>query len=254
MKRGDFTFDTRNFELKKGETTTVKVELIAGTLKVVEGDSVIEQHDLPRPTPFAVANFALNFAGGNYVSVPSFKGIESEQWCIEAQLNCTRPEGNAIVKGHGSLGVLYWNVNWSGGVPVAQSEVIGVGGRGERIAHVALVRDGAKLSIFVNGKLGETKEAKSFDSFHRDAPMFIGNDEQRSELNAFHDTIDELRISKVTRYDSDFVAPSPTDRFSPDADTLALYHFDEGQGDVLRDSSGNNHHGKIIGARWIKAE
>ena len=54
--------------------------------------------------------------------------------------------------------------------------------------------------------------------------------------------IDEVRISKVARYDKDF---TPAKRFEPDADTLALYHFDEGQGDVLKDSSGNGHHGKI---------
>ena len=29
-------------------------------------------------------------------------------------------------------------------------------------------------------------------------------------------------------------------RFEPDKDTLALYHFDEGSGDVLKDSSGNS--------------
>jgi hypothetical protein len=36
-------------------------------------------------------------------------------------------------------------------------------------------------------------------------------------------------------------------------DTLALYHFDEGQGDVLTDSSGNNHPGKIVNAKWVSA-
>ena len=37
-----------------------------------------------------------------------------------------------------------------------------------------------------------------------------------------------------------------------DKDTLALYRFNEGQGDRLIDSSGNNHHGKIVGAKWVK--
>ena len=42
--------------------------------------------------------------------------------------------------------------------------------------------------------------------------------------------------------------------FKPDEHTLALYHFDEGTGDVLKDSSGNGHHGKIVGAKWVKQE
>ena len=36
----------------------------------------------------------------------------------------------------------------------------------------------------------------------------------------------------------------------PDDDTLALYHCDEGQGDVLTDSSGNGHHARLNGATW----
>ena len=33
---------------------------------------------------------------------------------------------------------------------------------------------------------------------------------------------------------------------------MALYHFDEGSGDVLQDSSGNGHDGKIVGAKWVE--
>ena len=35
---------------------------------------------------------------------------------------------------------------------------------------------------------------------------------------------------------------------------MALYHFDEGSGDVLKDSSGNGHDGKIVGAKWVKLD
>ena len=38
---------------------------------------------------------------------------------------------------------------------------------------------------------------------------------------------------------------------SPTTDTLALYHFDEGSGEELEDSSGNNHHGKVVNAKWV---
>lgn len=60
--------------------------------------------------------------------------------------------------------------------------------------------------------------------------------------------IDEFRISSVARYKSDFQPPTS---FEPDEHTLALYHCDEGKGDVLIDSSGNDHHGKIIEATWV---
>lgn len=53
---------------------------------------------------------------------------------------------------------------------------------------------------------------------------------------SFSGWIDELRVSNVLRYDGDFVRPSTA--FVPDSDTVALYHFDEGAGDVVADSSG----------------
>jgi hypothetical protein len=69
-----------------------------------------------------------------------------------------------------------------------------------------------------------------------------------SRTGPFAGVIDELRISKIARYTADF---TPATRFESDADTLALYHFDEGAGDILTDSSGNNHHGKIVNAKWV---
>ena len=43
---------------------------------------------------------------------------------------------------------------------------------------------------------------------------------------------------------------APAD-FAKDKDTFALYRFDEGQGDVLKDSSGNGYHGKIVGSKTM---
>jgi serine/threonine protein kinase len=61
--------------------------------------------------------------------------------------------------------------------------------------------------------------------------------------------MDEVRISNVARYDHDF---TPSTKFEVDQHTLALYHFDEGKGDVLKDSSGKGHDGKIHGAKWYQ--
>ena len=63
--------------------------------------------------------------------------------------------------------------------------------------------------------------------------------------------IDEVRISTTARYDREFI---PLVRFEPDRDTIALYHFDEGSGDVARDASGNGHHGTVRGAKWVKTD
>jgi hypothetical protein len=75
--------------------------------------------------------------------------------------------------------------------------------------------------------------------------------EGTSQQYYFQGRIDELRVSKVARYAQNY---TPTDRLTSDADTLALYHFDDGAGEVLKDSSGNNHHGKIVGAKWVTGD
>ena len=38
--------------------------------------------------------------------------------------------------------------------------------------------------------------------------------------------------------------------FAADRNTVLLYHFDEGQGEVLRDASGHGQDGKLQGATW----
>ena len=55
----------------------------------------------------------------------------------------------------------------------------------------------------------------------------------------------------MARYTVNFDRP---ERLQDDDQTLALYHFDEGTGDRLLDSSGNHHHGKIVGATWVNPD
>jgi hypothetical protein len=63
--------------------------------------------------------------------------------------------------------------------------------------------------------------------------------------------LDEVRLSNIARYSTSF---TPAERHEPDEHTLALYHFDVGQGDVLTDSSRNGHHGTIHGATWVQTD
>lgn len=52
---------------------------------------------------------------------------------------------------------------------------------------------------------------------------------------AFAGELDELRLSSVIRYDGPFEVPSSA--FVPDSATAALYHFDEGAGELVRDAA-----------------
>ena len=55
--------------------------------------------------------------------------------------------------------------------------------------------------------------------------------------------IDEFRISDTVRYTDNFI-PSIIP-FTPDSHTIALYHFDEGAGQMAADSSGNSYTGQL---------
>ena len=69
-----------------------------------------------------------------------------------------------------------------------------------------------------------------------------------SATNAmFMGLIDEVRVSDVARY----TAPTtPETRFTPDGDTNALWHFDEGTGSLTEDATGNGWDGTIYSALW----
>ncbi|OYW18134.1 MAG: hypothetical protein B7Z55_11200, partial [Planctomycetales bacterium 12-60-4] len=68
-----------------------------------------------------------------------------------------------------------------------------------------------------------------------------------SATRKYSGQIREVRVSKVSRYNSNF---TPERRFEPDADTLALYHCDEGNGQTLNDASGHGHSLVIVDGTW----
>ena len=137
--------------------------------------------------------------------------------------------------------------------------------------HVAGVFDGAGLRLYVNGDLSEKNKDRIrlslpnepdrnlqpneqiVGDFSSDYDYFsVGSTKPGDPSGSFFNgIIDEVRISNIARYTKDF---TPQRRFEPDEHTLALFHFDEGSGDVAKDSSGNHHDGKITGAKWVKVD
>lgn len=76
-------------------------------------------------------------------------------------------------------------------------------------------------------------------------PVRIGIDwDFGCEMNG---VIDELRISDVVRYSGAFV---PDVVHALDAQTVALWHFDEFSGATAFDATGSGHDGAILGATW----
>jgi hypothetical protein len=121
--------------------------------------------------------------------------------------------------------------------------------------HVAVQRrlvDG-QMSIYVDGKEDATGNGPGGDVSYPDDgvpgnfcngpcvdsdPFLVIGAEKHdagSDYPSYSGWLDELRLSTVLRYTEDFRRPMLP--FEPDAETAALYHFDEISGDTIVDSS-----------------
>ena len=103
-----------------------------------------------------------------------------------------------------------------------------------------------RLQIYVDGRLDGSGSGPTGDVSYRnnrssgnpdsDPFLVIGAEKHGFFPPVFRGIVDEVRLSTVLRYTANFTRPAAP--FVPDASTAALYHFDEGQGNVINDSSG----------------
>ena len=119
--------------------------------------------------------------------------------------------------------------------------------------HIAVTRrfgDG-ELCIYVDGQqdvcgpgnVGANqnvsyRDARSTEYPDSDPFLVIGAEKHDAgpDYPSYRGWIDEVRLSNVIRYTGHFTPPSGP--FIPDDFTVALYHFDEGAGETVFDSSG----------------
>jgi hypothetical protein len=118
--------------------------------------------------------------------------------------------------------------------------------------HIAVVRlTSGQMRIFVNGALDRQYNGPAGNVSYRVGRGITGNqwynepflvigaekhDYDPSTYPSFSGWVDEVRISNVARYASNFTPPNAP--FTPDANTVGLYHFDEGSGTTVLDASG----------------
>jgi len=112
--------------------------------------------------------------------------------------------------------------------------------------YVAAV-PGYEICIFLNG-VQQTCFGQNDPMLPYSQPLYLGRDSFAGQhfLSGY---LNEIRISSVVRYNADFTVP--TEKFTPDADTVALYHFDEGSGAVAHDASGNGNDLTMHNCDWV---
>jgi Concanavalin A-like lectin/glucanases superfamily len=128
--------------------------------------------------------------------------------------------------------------------------------------HVAATRNGitGQMRVFVDGiqrasgtgPIGNIsyRDGRSTSYPNSDPFLVLGAEKHdyAPEFPSFAGWLDELRVSTVVRYSGHFTPPSVP--FAPDAQTAALYHFDEGHGLTVHDT-GNATGGPTHGIRRV---
>jgi glucose/arabinose dehydrogenase len=110
--------------------------------------------------------------------------------------------------------------------------------------HVAVTRDASNTArMFIDGVLRATVASAPAPT---STTAFFGIGEAGDAATEyFAGLLDEIRVSSIARYTASFTPQ--TSSFTTDASTVALYHLDEGNGQLLIDSSGNGRDG-VLGA------
>ena len=269
VSSGELRFDTPEITVAKGEPLTLTVEQVGNRVRVMLGDKFLAAKERPRSktgggkgvkadgTAMAPVDFALRFEDPkSRVNLPVLPLDRSKPFTLEAfvttrKLGAGHTQQILNCEGHVLFGILH-SANLTSTLsresqPSAISETSPPRLENDKRIHAAVIWKPNQVQFFVDGKLSFTKELVTLGKPPSTRPWQIGG----GYAGFFEGEIDEVRISNVARYAKDF---TPKGRFEPDADTLALYHFDEGQGEVLKDSSGNNHHGQIVAAKWMRAD
>ncbi|MCA9052536.1 MAG: DUF1080 domain-containing protein [Planctomycetaceae bacterium] len=193
----------------------------------------------------------LRFSGTNdYVELANLEYDGKSPWTIEAVVTVSSKQKNplsVLISTNSRPGTKRWISLF------LQDDQLGIY-RGynptttatfDRPIVVAGVRDGPVQRLYIDGKkVAESQTDRVVDR----ASLLIGS--EVDSQYCFTGTIHELRISDKARYTKEYVA---TFDLPSDADTRALYKFDEGAGTVLHDTSGHGHDGKIIGATWVQS-
>jgi Protein kinase domain/Concanavalin A-like lectin/glucanases superfamily len=222
----------------------------------IVGATWVKSGDEPKNNVPTGNNFALAFDGATtWVQLP-FQDDRDGPWTMEAwvrpgKLNRLATIAATFAPPRG-LGLSLFEGQLEAAVSFADEATWATAKTGRplnegQLQHVAAAFDGKMLRVFLNGK--PVGNAQLIEHHAPSGQQFCLGGWKGKDL--FTGVISEVRFSRIARYVDPFV---PTPRFTPDKDTLALYHCDEGVGDTLKDSSSNGHDGKIVGAKWVKRD
>lgn len=208
-------------------------------------------------TDFTLEFWMMSASGNSAVAVgcnrSGYNWIEGNIVFDRDRLSGTRDFGLAIAGG-----VIVFGVENSGSYTICSNSSV-LNGQWRHIA-VQRRRSDGWLWIYVDGVLEQQADGPDGDVSYpngtgsgKEPLLVIGREKYDLGPDGFRGWIDEVRLSTTLRYSGNFTVP--TQPFSVDASTAALYHFDEGSGDTIVDQNGNQSPGirrfsSTAGPQW----
>ena len=110
-------------------------------------------------------------------------------------------------------------------------------------AHVAVVYDGSYVRAYINGVKTTTVDTPATGALINDTYNFRVGTYYNGTGYEFAGKIDEVRISDIARYTSNFTPPKAD--FYSDENTMLLWHMDEGTGTTVTGYSSNGIDGTL---------
>jgi len=103
----------------------------------------------------------------------------------------------------------------------------------DRWHYLAMAFDGARVSLFIDGKSVKQQQVNRTRTGGPNGPLLFGAYQMGSQHIGCDGSVDEVRISNAVRK----IEETPIEPFVADAQTVGLWHFDATEVKRLRDSS-----------------
>jgi hypothetical protein len=206
--------------------------------------------EVPRFLPHG---HALTFSGSNYMennSVTTAGDFTAEEWFKSTYTSTNTLRIMDIARTGSTTGLQVTMAGTTGQVNIGDtgltnSSVSGPTGKNDGAwHHVAVTRQGPVLSLFVDGVFQGKTTAVNTPTYSQ---LVAGNGIGHSAI-ALIGELDEVRMSNTVRYKNNFTPQ--TTPFAKDANTVVLWHLDDGSGSTAADQTGT-YTGTISGATWV---
>ncbi len=137
------------------------------------------------------------------------------------------------------------NDRWMAQFWGSPDQVFSVIGSSNNWTHFAFVYDGTTLRVYANGEVVVDEEVV-LDTQGDEWPLRIGAWREQH----FNGAIRDVRVWNVARTQAQIQANMSDTSSLPQANLVAWWPLDEGEGRVANDASGNGRHADIFAAQW----